>query len=176
MKGSEKFRTVLCLRDKACDWVESTATEALCSLPLLPWHRLTQQSFSWLWAVRKTERWFLSTGQCAFRPSHHRSGLLFHARWRYAVKAFFKIPPKSSTPTSPFCCLKGGTITPEGFDLLLFLFLNMAGQRLDVILSSFWEVEWLMLKSRLKRHQIHIYAESSQVQIASKSPCQVIVA
>lgn len=127
---------------------------------------------------QKDGKMIVSTRCCACPPSHHGSWLCFHACQCDTAKAFLKSLPKYSPQQSSFCCKKGRNIAWKVLicsnPYLDFHFLSLPGLKLGC--HFFWVVEWLMLKTCLKRQQRDAYAESSQVQIASKSQCQVIFA
>lgn len=175
--------------NKVCDWIELSFNPRICqrglsfcSLLQLPWCQLAQWLFSWI--VKKTEKWLYPH---AAVPALHlimASWLHFHACQCDTAKAFLKFLPKYSPQPSLVCCKKGRNIAWKVLICsnlhLDFHFLGLAGKnRLKLgchFCPFFWVVEWLMWKTCLKRQQRGVYAESSQVQIASKSPCQVIFA
>lgn len=97
------------------------------SLLPLPWCRLAQCLFWWLWVVKKMEKWFCPH---AAVPALHLIMALgfFSMHVNVTHPKLPKYPPQSSS----FCCKKGRK-EEEGFDLFKpsfeFSFCNWLGKR-----------------------------------------------
>lgn len=138
-------------------------------------------------SCQKDGKMIASTRFCACPPSHHGSWLLFHAccfSMQHSQSFFGKFSQNTHPSHHHSAAIKRKKYCLKGFDLFKssfgFSYSNPGwGKKRQIrmpFLSFYWVVEWLILKTCLKRQRRDVYAESWQVQIASNSPCQVLFA